>query len=115
MIDKLAGTWAVLVIAALLWIPACGVQKLRNRIGAKGCNVAGKAPWTYLFGMRPGVERIYLLQAYMQILGLLFCSAGLIAVWFLGVDALRELMMPLGIGILLTMPLGIVDLLKQRK
>ena len=102
------------LIAAWLWIPSF-FQKERNSVGAKGFYFRGKAPWTYLFGVRPGVERIYLVEAYLQILMLLCFSAGLIAVWFFGLHGLLELFRPMVVSVLLGTPLAIADRLKQRK
>jgi hypothetical protein len=115
MIDKLANTFAVLVITASMWLGGFGGQKLRNKLGTKEWNAKGKAPWTYLFGVRPGVEKVYVRQAYMQILALMYCCAGLFAVWFLDKGTLKHVMMGLGIGMLLAIPLGIVEFLAKRK
>ena len=99
MDSKIAWTWIVCVVAALLWLPGLWGQKTNNAAAAKDYSIVGSGVWTYLLGVRPRVERVYLRIAYVQILGLVYLIVGLSAIWFYGTSILRILTLGiLGVG-----------------
>jgi hypothetical protein len=91
MNSKIAWTWIVCVMAALLWLPGFWGQKTNNAAAAKDYSIVGSGVWTYLLGVRPRVERVYLRIAYVQTLGLVYLIVGLSAIWFYDTSILRIL------------------------
>ena len=115
MTEKIVNMFVVVVIAAILWLPACYAQKLMNKVESKDYNVRARGLWTYLLGVRPDVEKIYLRLAYAQVLGLVYLVAGFLAVWLFDKEALLDVTAGLGIGMCCIVPIGIVELLAKRK
>lgn len=101
MNSRMAGIWVVLVVAALFWLMGFWNQKANNAANSGDYSIKGRGLWTYLLGIRPGVERVYLRSAYLQLLGLVYLVVGLLTVLFHNVKLLRTVTLGvIGMGLL---------------
>ena len=89
--QNLAEIWLVLVVAGILWGPGFWSQRIYNRIHGDDYNVRSKTFLTYLIGVRPRRENVYLRPASVQIVGLIYLLVGLVAVWFYDVKGVLNL------------------------
>jgi len=80
--SKLTVIWIALVIAGLLWLPGFLSQRINNKKYREDHRISATGIWSYLLGVRPGQEEVYLRPASTQLLGLLVLVFGFLSVWF---------------------------------
>jgi sterol desaturase/sphingolipid hydroxylase (fatty acid hydroxylase superfamily) len=76
MSDVLARLWIVLVISGSFWGIGVWVQRSHNTIRSSDYSIASKSQWVRLLGLRPQVDRVYLREAFTQIVGLIYLLVG---------------------------------------
>lgn len=74
---KLGGIEAAFALTLILWGTGFWQQKVYNTVNANDYSFNTKHFWIYCLGMRPGVDRVYLRPAYVQILALLYLIASI--------------------------------------
>lgn len=85
MKDRIAFTGLALMIWAFFWLLGFWGQKVLNRgMKPRDYSLVGLGAWSYLFGVRPSTERVYLRPATFQLVGILLVLVGIPAVWLGG-------------------------------
>ena len=98
MKDGIVGTGLIFIVGTVFWLAGFGVQKTQNRAMTKDYCVLGSGVWSYLFGMRPLTERIYLRPAVVQLIGIALAVVGLPAVWLGGMRAFSVVLVVILLG-----------------
>lgn len=117
MADKIAEIRVAFVVGGMFWLIGFWVQRISNAHDAIDDSLTANGFWAYLFGVRPGKERLYLRIATLQALGLAYLVFAVVTVWFWDAETVRKVgQTSLGIGLaLLIFFWSTVNLLNRHK
>jgi hypothetical protein len=70
--DQISWTFITLIMAAPFWLFGLWGQRLFNAHSSTDYSCRASSPFAYLFGVRPGAEKVFLRMASVQTVGLLY-------------------------------------------